>query len=319
MKRSTTLKTLRNTALVLAVCLAILVPCFAKAAGAAVVTVSAPASTVAPEAQFTVSIQVTPNNAIAGMQFNLSFDPSLVTVNSITEGNLLDQGGANTYFSAGSINNVAGTVTNVFGAIISPGQTVSASGVFATLSMTAKQTGGNCPLNLSNVIIGDAEGQSITVDINNDIVTINLPPVLAAIGNRTVNEGQALTFMVSATDPNGDLLTYSAQNLPAGASFNPSTRVFAWTPSYSQAGTYAGVRFNVADGNASDYEDISITVANAFRVDINGDSHVNVLDIISIAQHWGESGANGWIVQDINENGTVNVLDIIVVGQNWTA
>jgi len=203
---------------------------------------------------------------------------------------------------------MAGTITDVFGAIISPGQTVSAQGVFAVVTMTAGATGGDCPLTLSNVIIGDMEGQSIAVYISNDTVTVNLPPVLSAIGNRTVYEGQTLTFVISASDPNSDPLTYSAQNLPSGATFDPATHSFSWTPSYSQANSYSGVRFTVSDGNMSDYEDITITVENAYQPDVTGDGQVNVLDIISIAQHWEESGANGWIVQDINENGTVNVM-----------
>jgi len=38
----------------------------------------------------------------------------------------------------------------------------------------------------------------------------NKPPVLGAIGNKSVNEGSTLTFTVSATDADGDSLTYSA-------------------------------------------------------------------------------------------------------------
>ena len=319
MRRSMVVNAARNAILFVAVGSAVLVPCFALAAGTADVTVAAPSGTVEPGAQFTVDIQVQPNNAVAGMQFNLSFDSDLVTVDSVTEGNLLNQNGAGTYFNAGSIDNEAGTITNVFGAIISPGQTVSTAGVFATITMTASETGGSSPLTLSNVIIGDAGGQSVAVNVHNDTVTVNLPPVLAAIGDRSADEGQALTFSVSASDPNGDTLIYSAQNLPAGASFNPSTRVFTWSPSYSQAGTYSGIQFTVSDGSLTDSENIDIVVANVYQPDVTGDGHVNVLDIISIAQHWEESGANGWIVQDINENGTINVLDIIMVGQYWTA
>jgi len=55
------------------------------------------------------NITVQPNNPVAGAQFNLSFNPSLVTINSVTEGNLFNQGGASTYFMAGTINNAAGT------------------------------------------------------------------------------------------------------------------------------------------------------------------------------------------------------------------
>jgi uncharacterized delta-60 repeat protein len=91
----------------------------------------------------------------------------------------------------------------------------------------------------------------------------NLPPVLDPIGDKSVNEGQTLTFTVSATDPEGGLLTYSASNLPSGASFNPSTRTFTWTPSYRQVGSYPNVVFTVTDQGTpqlSDSEAITITV-----------------------------------------------------------
>ncbi len=38
-----------------------------------------------------------------------------------------------------------------------------------------------------------------------------------------------LTFTVAATDPDGDALTYSADDLPAGATFDPATRQVSWT------------------------------------------------------------------------------------------
>lgn len=41
-------------------------------------------------------------------------------------------------------------------------------------------------------------------------VTVNKPPVLAAISNRTIQDNTRLTLTLSASDPNGDALTYSA-------------------------------------------------------------------------------------------------------------
>lgn len=108
----------------------------------------------------------------------------------------------------------------------------------------------------SNVAMSNA----VTVTFN-----VNEPPVLAPIGNRNVNESQTLQFIVSATDPNGDPLSYSASGLPSGASFNPSTRTFSWTPGYTQAGVYPGVTFTVTDGALNDSETITINVNNMNR------------------------------------------------------
>jgi hypothetical protein len=88
----------------------------------------------------------------------------------------------------------------------------------------------------------------------------NRAPVLAVIGNRTVNENSTLTFTVQATDPDHDVLIYAATDLPAGAQFNPANRTFIWTPTYSQSGAYR-VTFIVTDGfGGQDRQTITITV-----------------------------------------------------------
>ena len=133
------------------------------AAGTAVFSVSAPTQPVSSGIQFTVNITVQPNNAIAGAQFNLSFNPALFRINSVNEGNLLNQGGASTYFMPGTINNTAGTVTGVAGAITNPGKTVSAMGTFAVITMTAGTSKGTSTITPSNVILGDINGQSVNV------------------------------------------------------------------------------------------------------------------------------------------------------------
>ncbi len=91
---------------------------------------------------------------------------------------------------------------------------------------------------------------------------VNNPPVLNPIGSKSVGEGNLLTFTVTASDPDGDGLTLSASNVPTGASFNPSSQVFSWTPDYGDAGIY-NVQFTVTDNGTpaeSDLEIVPITV-----------------------------------------------------------
>jgi len=290
----------------------------ASAQGDTIVRVSEP-GVIEPGEQFTVDIIVEPEVGIAGVQFNLSFDSSLVTVNYVAEGNLLSQNGATTYFTAGTIDNVAGTVSAVAGAITTPGQVVSTSGTFATVTLTAGTQGGTSPLTLSNVVVGDINGQPVQVSVVSGQVQINQAPILNSIGNRSADEGELLTFTILANDADGDQLVYSASNLPEGASFDSDTRTFSWTPRYDQAGVHL-VHFEVSDGQLTDSEDITITVVQLSEDwDINGDDATDVLDMVLIGQHWDESGLTGWIREDTNEDGTINVLDMIVVGQHWTA
>ena len=86
-------------------------------------------------------------------------------------------------------------------------------------------------------------------------------PVLTSIGGKSVAAGQLLSFTVSAADLDpADTLVFSATNLPPGATFDPGTRTFAWTPGAAQVGNYPNVHFSVTDGFSSDAEDIGIAV-----------------------------------------------------------
>lgn len=95
------------------------------------------------------------------------------------------------------------------------------------------------------------------------VTEVNAPPVLTPIGNRMVNELSLLSLTVAATDADlpANPLTYSASGLPAGASFDPATRQFRWTPTEAQGpGVYPNVVFSVSDGVASDSKTITLTV-----------------------------------------------------------
>ncbi len=289
----------------------------ALADGPTVVGVSAPTG-YGPGEQFTVDITVEPGTAIAGMQFNLAFDPAVVTVDSVAEGNLLSQDGASTYFNGGTVDNVAGTISSVAGAITTPGQSVATPETFAVITMTAGSLGGVSALTLSGVVVGDVNGQGVEISVVSGEVAINRAPVLGQIGGRSSNEGTLLTFTISANDADNDQLSYFTSSLPDGANFNAFFRRLSWTPRYDQAGVYP-VRFEVSDGNLTDYEDVNITIVQLFpNWDVNGDGDANVLDMILVGQRWDESGLTGWILEDTNEDGIVNVLDFIIIGQNWT-
>ncbi|MBE0480238.1 MAG: hypothetical protein IBX68_04600 [Dehalococcoidia bacterium] len=89
----------------------------------------------------------------------------------------------------------------------------------------------------------------------------NQPPAFQPIGDKTATEGQQLQFAVTASDPDGDSLIYTASNLPAGAVF--AGRTFTWVP--GTPGTYPGVTFSVSDGKVTVRQIITITVLAASK------------------------------------------------------
>lgn len=78
-------------------------------------------------------------------------------------------------------------------------------------------------------------------------VAQNHAPTLDAIGNKVITAGQTLQFVVTASDPDGDIVTLAASNVPAGAKFNPQNGVFSWTTAISNIGTYSGIQFVATD------------------------------------------------------------------------
>jgi hypothetical protein len=98
---------------------------------------------------------------------------------------------------------------------------------------------------------------------------INHPPILDPIGNKQGFEGELLEFVITASDPDPyDILSFSANNLPEGASFDPAAAAFSWIPGYDQAGNYEDVEFSVTDNGDPlevDSEFITITIGNINR------------------------------------------------------
>lgn len=109
--------------------------------------------------------------------------------------------------------------------------------------------------------------QSFTVTVTGSAT--NGPPVLATIGNRTVAEGATAQIGLSATDPDGDALTWSV-SLPGFASLTPtgtSTATLTLSPGYCQAGAYPAT-VAVSDATAQDSESFTITVTEVNRAPV---------------------------------------------------
>lgn len=93
---------------------------------------------------------------------------------------------------------------------------------------------------------------------------INNAPVLASIGNQSVEATQTLSFNTNATDvdPAADISYSLGAGAPSGAAINASTGAFSWTPTEAQGGAIYSVTVIAADQfNSSDSKTFSIDVA----------------------------------------------------------
>ncbi|MBD3420276.1 MAG: PKD domain-containing protein [Chitinivibrionales bacterium] len=133
----------------------------------------------------------------------------------------------------------------------------------------------------------------------------NRPPAIAAPTDKTIDEGQLLSFTVAASDPDGDIPSLSAHQVPVGAVFvqyGNGSASFEWTPAYDQSGSYE-VIFVASDGSLSDTDTVEITVT-----DIPG-GHIVIdnLDPVVSVQLYASSGWMG--ERQFSGNDTIKNLD----------
>ncbi len=111
---------------------------------------------------------------------------------------------------------------------------------------------------------GGVDREAVTITVRH----VDRPPIIAKIPDQTVDEGQLLTVNVTGSDPDKedqDKISFKMENLPEGATFDPETHTFRWTPNYDQSGVYSGIRAIMIAGKLSDTTEFTITVNHVNR------------------------------------------------------
>jgi Putative Ig domain len=98
---------------------------------------------------------------------------------------------------------------------------------------------------------GDGGSESASQDSPPPGAGSNAAPTIQGTPISSVLAGQQYSFQPSASDPNGDALTFAVTNLPSWATFNASTGRVSGTPTGADVGTYSGITITVSDGSAS--------------------------------------------------------------------
>lgn len=118
----------------------------------------------------------------------------------------------------------------------------------------------------------DTESFTITV------LEVNQAPDMANIPDQTAMEGTLVTFQASATDADlpANQLSFSLTNPPDGATIDPATGIFSWTPNESFGGNTVPISILVSDNGSPALSD-SITV----NITVNEVNEAPALDAIS--------------------------------------
>lgn len=90
---------------------------------------------------------------------------------------------------------------------------------------------------------------SSTPPTASDTSSLN-PPSISGTPATTVTAGVKYTFQPSASDTDGDALTFSVENLPSWATFDTTSGALSGTPTSANVGSYQSIIISVADGKA---------------------------------------------------------------------
>ncbi|MBC8231570.1 T9SS type A sorting domain-containing protein [bacterium] len=136
--------------------------------------------TIGPSKSFEVQINVRDirteiADAFFAFQFDLSFDPNIVRVKNIEEGNFLSKDGSNTFWGEPEIDSLKGRIKNVMGTILGK-KGVSGEGSLAIITFETLNDGIS-PLNLENVLLTDVKSESLLALVKSGTIKVeNLTP-----------------------------------------------------------------------------------------------------------------------------------------------
>jgi len=115
------------------------------------------------------------------------------------------------------------------------------------------------------------DGTSNTdADIAITVTEVNQAPALVVGTSQTVSLGQTLTFTALGSDADIPVqtLTYGLSGaVPAGATINPATGVFTWTPTAAQSGGAYAFNVTVSDGVTSTSVAIAVNVSGPLQIE----------------------------------------------------
>jgi hypothetical protein len=120
----------------------------------------------------------------------------------------------------------------------------------------------------SNIRISVSDGPN-TVSLAAFSITVtapttNRPPVISGTPQTTATQGTQYTFTPTASDPDGNPLTFQIANRPTWATFNSATGTLQGTPGAAHIRTYSNIVISVSDNIASTpLPAFSITVASS--------------------------------------------------------
>ncbi|MDA1274719.1 MAG: immunoglobulin domain-containing protein [Verrucomicrobia bacterium] len=199
---------------------------------------------------FNITVQVSDGSLTAVQSFSVTViegnrSPLISAISSqtVNEGSLL-----NVQVQASDPDLPAQSLSYSLGAGAPPGASIGgSSGVF---SWTPTETQGPGTYSIAVIVRDSGPGnltanQSFSVTVNE----VNQPPLLAGLSDQGVPEGSELSLFVAAADADlpPNKLTFSLRGAPSGATIDPASGIFTWTPTEAQGPSTNSITVVVTD------------------------------------------------------------------------
>jgi hypothetical protein len=179
-----------------------------------------------------------------------------------------------------------------------------------------------------DIVISVSDGQATTslpaFSITVTAPVVNRAPVISGTPPSAVNVNTQYSFTPTASDPDGNPISFTVSGLPAWANFNTSTGRISGTPDAGDVGNYTGIRITVTDGSMSAVlgpfsiavQAVSLgSVTLSWTPPTQNDDGTPLTDLSGYRFRWGTSPGNYTSSVTVNNPGiTTYVVDNLAPG-----
>jgi hypothetical protein len=248
-------------------------------------------------------------------------------------------GGSSPAVADGKVFTCGNGVVYAYGTAVS-GVTLDKSSLTLTAGESDTLTATVAPENASDkeVTWSSSDKNVATVDSTGKVtaVAMGTATITATTSDGNKTASCAVTVNPAPVPVTGVILKKTTLSLPVGGSEtltaavgpqNATDKSVSWNSSDERVVTVdsAGKVTAVALGTAT----ITVTTTDGNKTatcqvtvhanyDLTGDGKINILDLISIGQHFGQNGAPGWIRQDVNYDGKIDLSDLQELVANFS-
>jgi len=123
---------------------------------------------------FSVQVLLDEIKDLAGWSFNLEYDPEILVVESLEEGDFLKKDGGTTFFQKGTTDEKTGVVTGISSAYLGTGG-ISNTGNLLTINLKSIKDGEGY-LRIKGIKFGNPKGAELPIKVINTTVTVSSVP-----------------------------------------------------------------------------------------------------------------------------------------------